>query len=86
MKSFQEMYNEKKTSAEKVLELIQDNDYMFSAQAAGEPAEILSHLQHLKTTGVKNVILNTCQFFSIRQETLHFLLRTTIQYKFAMIR
>ncbi len=60
MKSFQEMYNEKKTSAEKALELIQDNDYMFSAQAAGEPAEILSHLQHLKTTGVKNVILNTC--------------------------
>lgn len=41
-------------SPEKLLELIQDNDYIFVAQAAAEPAAILSHMQHLKNTGVKN--------------------------------
>lgn len=60
MKSFKEMYQEKLMTADQALELIQDNDYMFSAQAAGEPAAILSHLQHLKETGVKNTTLNTC--------------------------
>ena len=53
MKTFKEMYEEKRMSAEQALELIQDGDYMFSAQAAGEPAAILSCLQHLKKTGVK---------------------------------
>ena len=60
MKTFKEMYEEKRMSAEQALELIQDGDYMFSAQAAGEPAAILSCLQHLKKTGVKNTTLNTC--------------------------
>lgn len=57
---FQEMYKQKLKSADEALELIQDGDYMFSAQAAGEPEAILSHLQHLKETGVKNTTLNTC--------------------------
>lgn len=60
MKSFEELYREKVMTADKALELIQNGDYMFSAQAAGEPAEILSNLQHLKETGVKNTTLNTC--------------------------
>lgn len=60
MKTFQELYQEKKMSAEQLLELIRDNDYIFSAQAAGEPAAILDHMQHLKQTGVKDVVLNTC--------------------------
>lgn len=60
MKSFEEQYREKCMTAEQALELIQDGDYIFSAQAAGEPAAILSHLQHLKETGVHNTILNTC--------------------------
>jgi len=60
MKSFEEIYREKKMTAEQALELIQDNDYMFSAQAAGEPEAILEKLQHLKKTGVKNTVLNTC--------------------------
>ncbi|MEG2650241.1 MAG: 4-hydroxybutyrate--acetyl-CoA CoA transferase, partial [Eubacterium sp.] len=60
MKSFQELYEEKKMTAKQALELIQDGDYMFSAQAAGEPAAILSELQHLKETGVKGTTLNTC--------------------------
>lgn len=60
MKSFQELYEEKKMTAKQALELIQNGDYMFSAQAAGEPAAILSELQHLKETGVKGTTLNTC--------------------------
>ena len=60
MKTVQEQYREKCMSAEQLLELIQDRDYLFSAQAAAEPAAILSHLQHLKNTGVKDVLLQTC--------------------------
>lgn len=60
MKSFEEQYLEKRMTADQALELIRDGDYMFSAQASGEPVAILSHLQHLKVTGVKNTILNTC--------------------------
>ena len=60
MKTVKEMYQEKLMTAEQALELIQDGDYMFSAQAAGEPAAILSKLQHLKKTGVKNTTINTC--------------------------
>lgn len=60
MNSFELMYSKKLKTPEQALELIQDGDYMFSAQAGGEPAAILSHLQHLKKTGVKNTTLNTC--------------------------
>lgn len=48
MKTIQEIYQSKVMSADRALELIQDGDYIFSAQAAGEPIEIMSHLQHLK--------------------------------------
>lgn len=60
MPAYQDLYNQKKMSADQLLELIQDHDYIFSAQAGGEPAAILDHMQHLKETGVKDVILNTC--------------------------
>ena len=60
MNKFEKMYEEKKMTAEQALSLIQDYDYMFSAQAAGEPAAIMSKLQYLKETGVKNTTLNTC--------------------------
>lgn len=60
MKSVQELYKERLMTADQALELIKDGDYMFSAQAAGEPEAILSHLQHLKETGVKGTTLNTC--------------------------
>ena len=43
-----QIYQSKVMSADRALELIQDGDYIFSAQAAGEPIEIMSHLQHLK--------------------------------------
>ena len=48
MNQYQELYKKKQMSAEQALELIQDGDSMFSAQAAAEPQAILSKLQHLK--------------------------------------
>lgn len=60
MKTVQDIYNEKKMSAREALALIQDHDYIFSAQAAGEPEAILSELQVLKETGVKDCYINTC--------------------------
>ena len=51
MNQYQELYKKKRMSAEQALELIQDGDSMFSAQAAAEPQAILSKLQHLKETG-----------------------------------
>lgn len=71
MNRYQEMYQQKKMTAEQALELIQDGDYMFSAQAAGEPQAILSKLQHLKKTGVKGTTLNTClplQYYDVMKD------------------
>lgn len=60
MKTIQEIYREKTKTAAEALDLIKDKDYIFCAQAAGEPIEIMSNLQHLKETGVKGCHLNTC--------------------------
>lgn len=60
MTQYETMYEQKKMTAEQALQLIQDHDYMFSAQASGEPAAILDKLQYLKETGVKDTIINTC--------------------------
>lgn len=60
MNNVQEMYQSKVKTATQALDLIKDGDYIFSAQAAGEPIEIMSNLQHLKETGVKGCHLNTC--------------------------
>ena len=56
----QEIYNSKRMSPEQALELIRDGDHIFSAQATAEPIQLMSHLQHLKETGVKNCRLTTC--------------------------
>ena len=40
MNQYQELYKKKRMSAEQALELIQDGDSMFSAQAAAEPQAI----------------------------------------------
>lgn len=60
MTQYEQMYRQKLKTADEALELIRDGDYMFSAQAAGEPEALLSRLQHLKETGVRNTTLNTC--------------------------
>ncbi|MFR4559997.1 MAG: acetyl-CoA hydrolase/transferase family protein [Flavonifractor plautii] len=59
MNQYQELYKKKQMSADQALELIQDGDSMFSAQAAAEPQAIRS-AQHLKETGVKGTTLNSC--------------------------
>ncbi|MBF0580261.1 4-hydroxybutyrate--acetyl-CoA CoA transferase [Erysipelotrichaceae bacterium RD49] len=60
MKTVQDIYNEKRMTAKEALGLIQDHDYIFSAQAVGEPEAILSELQVLKETGVTDCVINTC--------------------------
>ena len=55
MNQYQELYKKKQMSAEQALELIQDGDSMFSAQAAAEPQAILSKLQHLKRSEERRV-------------------------------
>ena len=57
MNKYQEMYEQKKMSVEQLLGLIQDRDWMFTAQAAGEPRAIMDQLQYLKKTGVKDTCL-----------------------------
>ena len=72
MNQYQELYKKKRMSAEQALELIQDGDSMFSAQAAAEPQAILSKLQHLKETGVKGTTLNSClpiQYYDAMKDT-----------------
>ena len=44
MTQYETMYEQKKMTAEQALQLIQSRDYMFSAQASGEPAVILDKL------------------------------------------
>ena len=60
MANFKEIYDKKVKTAKKALELIKDGDYIFSAQATAEPIEIMSNLQYLKETGVKDCVLVTC--------------------------
>lgn len=60
MANFKEIYDKKVKTARKALELIKDGDYIFSAQATAEPIEIMSNLQYLKETGVRDCVLVTC--------------------------
>lgn len=60
MNHFQELYESKRMSAEQLLEHIQDNDFIFTPMAASGPDAIMMKMQHLKKTGVKNVILQSC--------------------------
>ena len=60
MNQYQELYKKKRMSAEQALELIQDGDSMFSAQAAALPQASLPNLHPLKETGVKGTTLNSC--------------------------
>lgn len=54
------IYDQKIKTVAEALDLIKDGDYIFSAQATAEPVEIMSNLQHLKETGVKDCVLITC--------------------------
>lgn len=60
MNKYEQEYQSKKMSPRQLLELIQDNDFIFTAQAAAVPASLFAEMQHLKDTGVKNIILQSC--------------------------
>ena len=60
MNRYQEEYNRKKMSARQVLENIQSRDFVFTPMAASCPDALMGELQHLKDTGVKDVILQIC--------------------------
>ena len=60
MKTAQELYQEKKMSAEQVLDHIQSKDFIVCAQAAAEPAALLQKMEYLKTTGVQDVLFSSC--------------------------
>lgn len=60
MNRYQEEYNRKKMSARQVLENIQSRDFVFTPMAASCPDALMGELQHLKDTGVKDVILQSC--------------------------
>lgn len=60
MSKYADLYNRKKKTAKGAIEMIQDRDWIFTAQAAAEPVGILNELQHLKETGVKDIVFNTC--------------------------
>ena len=60
MKTARELYQEKKMSAEQVLDHIQSRDFIVCAQAAAEPAALLQKMEYLKTTGVKDVQFASC--------------------------
>lgn len=60
MNIYDAVYKKKRMISTQALQLIKDGDYLFSAQAAGEPVAVLEQLQFLKQTGVHNTTLNTC--------------------------
>lgn len=59
MKDWKEIYRQKLKTPEEALDLLEDRDYVYVAQAAGEPAAIMEKLTYLKTTGKKGMIMNT---------------------------
>ena len=58
MSKYIDLYNQKKKTAAGAIEMIRNRDWIFTAQAAAEPVGILQELQHLKDTGVRDIILN----------------------------
>lgn len=53
-------YDRKKKTIEEVLALIQDGDYMLSAQAMAEPVSLLEKMPLLKKWGRKGLTYNSC--------------------------
>ncbi|WP_278673743.1 acetyl-CoA hydrolase/transferase C-terminal domain-containing protein [Acidaminococcus fermentans] len=58
--SLSEEYAQKKKTAEKVLSLIQDGDYVLSAQAMAEPVSLLEKMPLLRQWGRKGITYNSC--------------------------
>ena len=60
MNKYQQEYDRKKMSARQVLEHIQSGDFIFTPMAASCPDALMNELPHLKETGVKDLILQSC--------------------------
>lgn len=58
--SLSEEYAQKKKTAEEVLFLIQDGDYVLSAQAMAEPVSLLEKMPLLRQWGRKGITYNSC--------------------------
>ncbi|MGP2527554.1 acetyl-CoA hydrolase/transferase family protein [Acidaminococcus sp. LBK-2] len=58
--SLSEEYAQKKKTAEEVLSLIQDGDYVLSAQAMAEPVSLLEKMPLLRQWGRKGITYNSC--------------------------
>ena len=57
MRDYNKEYEVKKMKVEQLLDLIEDNDFIFTPMAASMPQKIMNNMQYLKKTGVKNIIL-----------------------------
>lgn len=55
-----EEYSRKKKTAEEILSLLQDGDYVLSAQAMAEPVGLLENMPLLQKWGRKNMVFNSC--------------------------
>ena len=60
MRDYSKEYEVKKMKVEQLLDLIEDNDFIFTPMAASMPQKIMNNMQYLKKTGVKNIILQSC--------------------------
>ena len=60
MLDFKKEYESKKKTVEELLDMIQDNDYIFTPMAAAMPQVIMNNLQYLKNRNVKNIIFQSC--------------------------
>lgn len=56
-------YNQKKKTVPELLSLLQDGDYILSAQALAEPVTLLEQLPLLRRWGRKNIVFNSCMPF-----------------------
>ena len=53
-------YNQKKKTIPELLALLQDGDYILSAQALAEPVILLEQFPLLHQWGRKNLVFNSC--------------------------
>ena len=57
MRDYSKEYEVKKMKVEQLLDLIEDNDFIFTPMAASMPQKIMNNMQYLKKTGVKKYLL-----------------------------
>ena len=53
MRDYSKEYEVKKMKVEQLLDLVEDNDFIFTPMAASMPQKIMNNMQYLKKTGGK---------------------------------